>query len=261
MVQAFGREDDVRARFGVKARAVRDGVLRQARIEGAYLPGPALPADGVDRRRASGLRRARRHPRRPDDRRVLPLLLAAAPARLAARGARLDHQPRPARDRVGVAQLRLARAASTAIPEPTDPRTLPGGPARRPLRGRPLLVRHRHRGAARRRRRRGRRARSSPSAARRAPARRRCSTCCRASTTRRAGRVLVGGVDVRDVRDRRPALVGRDRHAAPDPLLDPAPRQPHRRPARRPLAGRARRLRGGRRRPSSRTSCPTATTR
>ncbi len=39
MVQAFGREDDVRARFGIKARAVRDGVLRQARIEGAFLPG------------------------------------------------------------------------------------------------------------------------------------------------------------------------------------------------------------------------------
>jgi ATP-binding cassette, subfamily B, bacterial len=39
MVQAFGREDDVRERFGVKARAVRDGVLRQARIEGAFLPG------------------------------------------------------------------------------------------------------------------------------------------------------------------------------------------------------------------------------
>ncbi len=39
MVQAFGREDDVRTRFGVKARAVRDGVLRQARIEGSFLPG------------------------------------------------------------------------------------------------------------------------------------------------------------------------------------------------------------------------------
>jgi len=39
MVQAFGREDDVRGRFGVKARAVRDGVLRQARIEGTFLPG------------------------------------------------------------------------------------------------------------------------------------------------------------------------------------------------------------------------------
>jgi ATP-binding cassette subfamily B protein len=39
MVQAFGREDDVRSRFGDKARDVRDGVLRQARIEGTFLPG------------------------------------------------------------------------------------------------------------------------------------------------------------------------------------------------------------------------------
>jgi len=39
MVQAFGREDDVQSRFGVKASAVRDGVLRQARVEAAYLPG------------------------------------------------------------------------------------------------------------------------------------------------------------------------------------------------------------------------------
>jgi ABC-type multidrug transport system fused ATPase/permease subunit len=39
MVQAFGREDDVQARFGGKAEAVRDGVLRQARVEAAYLPG------------------------------------------------------------------------------------------------------------------------------------------------------------------------------------------------------------------------------
>ncbi len=39
MVQAFGREDDVRGRFAGKAEAVRDGVLRQARVESAYLPG------------------------------------------------------------------------------------------------------------------------------------------------------------------------------------------------------------------------------
>jgi ABC-type multidrug transport system fused ATPase/permease subunit len=39
MVQAFGREDDVQARFAEKAEAVRDGVLRQARIEAAFLPG------------------------------------------------------------------------------------------------------------------------------------------------------------------------------------------------------------------------------
>jgi len=39
MVQAFGREDDVQARFASKAEAVRDGVLRQARVEAAFLPG------------------------------------------------------------------------------------------------------------------------------------------------------------------------------------------------------------------------------
>jgi ABC-type multidrug transport system fused ATPase/permease subunit len=39
MVQAFGREDDVQARFGAKAEKVRDGVLRQARVEAAFLPG------------------------------------------------------------------------------------------------------------------------------------------------------------------------------------------------------------------------------
>jgi len=39
MVQAFGREDDIQARFAVRAEAVRDGVLRQARIEAAFLPG------------------------------------------------------------------------------------------------------------------------------------------------------------------------------------------------------------------------------
>jgi ABC-type multidrug transport system fused ATPase/permease subunit len=39
MVQAFGREDDVRERFGGKAAAVRDTVLRQAGVEARHLPG------------------------------------------------------------------------------------------------------------------------------------------------------------------------------------------------------------------------------
>jgi ABC-type multidrug transport system fused ATPase/permease subunit len=39
MVQAFGREDDVQQRFGEKAGFVRDGVVRQARVEAAFLPG------------------------------------------------------------------------------------------------------------------------------------------------------------------------------------------------------------------------------
>jgi ABC-type multidrug transport system fused ATPase/permease subunit len=39
MVQAFGREDDVRERFGVRAAGVRDTVLRQAGVEARHLPG------------------------------------------------------------------------------------------------------------------------------------------------------------------------------------------------------------------------------
>src|SRR4051794_11221698 len=39
MVQAFGREEDVRGRFGDKAGAVRDTVLEQAGVEARHLPG------------------------------------------------------------------------------------------------------------------------------------------------------------------------------------------------------------------------------
>src|SRR4051795_3606583 len=39
MVQAFGREDDVRSRFAGKATGVRDTVLRQAGVEATHLPG------------------------------------------------------------------------------------------------------------------------------------------------------------------------------------------------------------------------------
>src|SRR5207248_3350579 len=39
MVQAFGREDDVRGRFGDRAEAVRSTVLRQAGVEARHLPG------------------------------------------------------------------------------------------------------------------------------------------------------------------------------------------------------------------------------
>jgi ABC-type multidrug transport system fused ATPase/permease subunit len=39
MVQAFGREDDVRSRFGERAEAVRAETMRQAGIEARFLPG------------------------------------------------------------------------------------------------------------------------------------------------------------------------------------------------------------------------------
>ncbi len=128
MVQAFGREDDVRGRFARKAEAVRDGVLRQARVESAYLPGllflPTLSIAAVlfFGGQQGGWRGA-------DARRVHALLFAPAAARLAARGAGLDHQPRPARDRVGVPVLRLARG------DRVDPRAGGAAPiARRPAR-------------------------------------------------------------------------------------------------------------------------------
>jgi ABC-type multidrug transport system fused ATPase/permease subunit len=51
MVQAFGRETEVRGRFGDKAQAVRDTVLRQAGVEARHLPGlyylPALSIAAV----------------------------------------------------------------------------------------------------------------------------------------------------------------------------------------------------------------------
>ncbi len=63
MVQAFGREDDVRERFGGKATGVRDMVVRQAGVEANASAGAVLPALAVDRR-GGVLRRPRRH-RRP----------------------------------------------------------------------------------------------------------------------------------------------------------------------------------------------------
>ena len=58
MVQAFGREDDVRERFTGRAEAVRAETMRQAGIEARFLPGPDLPAVARDRRGAL-LRRPR----------------------------------------------------------------------------------------------------------------------------------------------------------------------------------------------------------
>jgi ABC-type multidrug transport system fused ATPase/permease subunit len=48
MVQAFGREDDVRVRFGERAEAVRAETMRQAGIEARFLPGLIfLPSLGI----------------------------------------------------------------------------------------------------------------------------------------------------------------------------------------------------------------------
>jgi ABC-type multidrug transport system fused ATPase/permease subunit len=48
MVQAFGREDDVRDRFGDRAEAVRHETMRQASVEARFLPGLLfLPTLGI----------------------------------------------------------------------------------------------------------------------------------------------------------------------------------------------------------------------
>jgi ABC-type multidrug transport system fused ATPase/permease subunit len=48
MVQAFGREDDVRDRFALRADAVRSETMRQASVEARFLPGLIfLPSLGI----------------------------------------------------------------------------------------------------------------------------------------------------------------------------------------------------------------------
>ena len=184
MVQAFGREEDVRGRFGGRAEAVRDTVLEQAGVEAQAPARALLPAVALDRRRRL-LRRAAGDRRPSVDRPVRALRDAAAPARVAARGARLDHEPRPARARVGGSQLRLARGDRAAPRAEGSRSTCPPGrsasastPCTSPTEARTTCCA----GSTSR----SSPARSSRSAARPAPARRRSSTCCRASTTRRA---------------------------------------------------------------------------
>ncbi len=150
-----GRRD--RDGAGVRPRGRRADTLPRPRrggtprddaggVRGGVLPPrPPLPAVARDCRRAP-LRRARGDRRPADDRRVHALHHAAAPARLAARGARLDHQPRPACGCVGGAKLRVAgrdRAARRA----GRAEAAPGRAAAGALRGRSLRVRDRGRGA------------------------------------------------------------------------------------------------------------------
>ena len=197
MVQAFGRENDVRTRFLGRAEAVRHETMRAATVEANFLPGLLFLPHARDRRGAL-LRRPRGDRRRADDRGVHALHHAPAPAGLAARGARLDHQPRPARGRVGGAQLRVAggdRAARRA----GRAETAAGRAAAGSVRGRPLQVRDGDRGAPRRRPR-GRAGRDRrglrPDRLGQDNVARTCSPRFYDPTV---GRVLVGGVDTRDV--------------------------------------------------------------
>ena len=248
MVQAFGREDDVRERFGDKAEGVRSAALRQAGVEATHVPGLYYLPVALDRRRR--LLRRPRGDRRPSlDRPVRPLRDAAAPARLAARGDRLDSRPGAAGARVRRPQLRAGSTGIEPLPEPDEPAP-PAADGPLGVRfeavsfayggeiGRAARPRPRRRAGRDRRRLRVDRAR----------ARRRCSTSSPASTTRPAGACSSAAstratLPIAELRDRR-----RPRHPAAGPLLGAAAREPHRRPRGRGLGRGARRLRGGRRR-------------
>ena len=182
MVQAFGREDDVQARFAEKAGAVRDGVLHQARVEAAFLPGllflPTLSIaavvlfgghDVIGGALTYGefflFYQLLLQMVWPLEALGWILSLAQRATASASRsfawldGNRDDSRGRRAAVAAGRSARRRLRRASTS-------RT---APAARCSRASTCAWR---------------RARSSPSAARRAPARPRSSTSCRASTTR-----------------------------------------------------------------------------
>ena len=128
------------------------GTRRCARHRSRRVSSPASSSSPTSGSRRCSSVAARRLPR-TCDRPVHALHHAAPPARVAARGARLDHQRRPARDRGGVAELRVARRDRVA-PEPEQPASLPEG--RFPYaRERPLRVLDGWRGALRHRPRRG----------------------------------------------------------------------------------------------------------
>ena len=182
MVQAFGREDDVRDRFRDRADAVRHETMRQASVEGRFLPGLVfLPTLGI----AAVL--LRRRPR--GDRGNLTIgeftLFVTLLLQLV--------WPLEALGWIINLGQRATAAASRSfawldgiepLPESTAPVSLPDGPLtvgfddvhfRYPTGGEVL------RGHRARRRPRRDRGRLRPDGRR---ARRRSSSCCRASTTR-----------------------------------------------------------------------------
>ena len=246
MVQAFGREDDVRSRFGDKARAVRDGVVRQARIEGSYLPGLLfLPTGSIAVVLFVGGRDVISGSLTLGEFFLFYSLLLQLVWPLEALGWIINLGQRAAASASrSFAWLELI----DEIPGAEGREAPAGRAARRALRERPLLLRLRQGGAARcrpaRRAERDRGAlrpdrRGQDDAAQPAAALLRPHRGPRAHRRRRRAR-----------RSDRGAALGRgDRDAAADPLLDPAQGQPDRRSAGRAVGRGARRVRGrGRRR-------------
>ena len=126
MVQAFGREDDVRERFGERAEGVRSAALRQAGVESQHVPGLYyLPALSVAAVVFFGGRAVIHHDLTLGQFVLFETLLLQLVWPLEAIGWILD-----------LAQRALASAGRSfawldgiePMPEPANPRQLPSGP-------------------------------------------------------------------------------------------------------------------------------------
>jgi ATP-binding cassette subfamily B protein len=126
MVQAFGREDDVRERFGDRAEGVRSAALRQAGVEATHVPGLYyLPALSIAAVVFFGGRAVIHHDISIGEFVLFETLLLQLVWPLEAIGWILD-----------LAQRALASAGRSfawlegiePLPEPTNPRHLPSGP-------------------------------------------------------------------------------------------------------------------------------------
>ena len=259
MVQAFGREDDVRERFGGRAQAVRDTVLRQAGVEARHLPGLYyLPSLSIAAVVYFGGKQVIGGHLSIGQFVLFETLLLQLVWPLEALGWITN-----------LAQRALASAGRSfawlegiqPLPEPAAPQS-----SAAPGRSRFASKRSSSRTAAST-------TFSTISISSSSPAR---SSRCAAPTGSGktsllnllprfydpiGGHVLVGGDRHARRSDRRAARVGRARHAAPRALLGAVAREPHRRTRGRGLGRGARRMRGGRRRHVRRTSSRTATTR
>ena len=126
MVQAFGREEDVRQRFGDRAEGVRSAALRQAGVESRHVPGLYyLPALSIAAVALFGGRAVIHHDLTVGQFVLFETLLLQLVWPLEAIGWILD-----------LAQRALASAGRSfawlegiePLPEPTSPRHLPSGP-------------------------------------------------------------------------------------------------------------------------------------
>ena len=145
MVQAFGREADVRERFGERAEGVRDErcCARRA-VEARYLPRPARSCRRWPIASGALLRRPRRD-RRATSRSASSCSSTPCSCSSCGRSRRSAGSSTSAQRAIASAGRSFAWLDGVQpLPEPQHPAALPAGPARRALRGRLLRLRRRH---------------------------------------------------------------------------------------------------------------------